>query len=89
MATKKTKKPLAEETGVYIYLGPSRRGLIQHAQIFSGDRTTILQALAPAMDQIPEIGDLVVEAGQAARTRQQIKDRRGAAWQAYKRIMSK
>ncbi|MGN0444245.1 MAG: hypothetical protein ACI4F5_06505 [Acutalibacteraceae bacterium] len=52
--SKKTKTS-AEKVGVYVYLGPSIRGVIQNGTIFHGTMTEIKTKLSSAIEKYPKI----------------------------------
>lgn len=46
--------------GVFIYIGPSIRGVIQKGSIYRGTRTNVIASLAFAIEQYPKIERLIV-----------------------------
>ena len=56
---KKTEK--VKNDGVYVYLGPSIRGVIQTGAIYRGTRDEVLKSLAEAISKFPKIATLIVE----------------------------
>lgn len=87
---KKTQKAAAEAAArVWIYLGPSKRGLIQHAAIFAGTRENMLREIAAAVAAVPEIEELVVPADEVRATNAALAVKRGEKWQAYQAILKK
>lgn len=53
--TKKSKTAPAEKVGVYVYLGPSIRGVIQNGTIYHGTLTDIKSKLSSAITEYPKI----------------------------------
>ena len=88
---KKTQKAAAAQNAarVWIYLGPSKRGLIQHAAIFAGTREDVLREIAAAVAAVPEIEELVVPAEDVRATNAALAARRGEKWQYYQAILNK
>ena len=88
---KKTQKAAAAQTAarVWIYLGPSKRGLIQHAAIFAGTRENVLREIAAAVAAVPEIEELVVPADEVRATNAALVAKRGEKWQAFLAILKK
>ena len=87
---KKTQKAAAEAAArVWIYLGPSKRGLIQHAAIFAGTREDVLREIAAAVAAVPEIAELVVPAEDVRETNAALAARRGEKWQYYQASLNK
>lgn len=87
---KKTLKAAAEAAArVWIYLGPSKRGLIQYAAIFAGTREDVLREIAAAVAAVPEIAELVVPAEDVRETNAALVAKRGEKWQAFLAILKK
>ncbi len=58
-AATETKKTTAQD-GVFIYIGPSIRGLIQKGSIYRGTRESVLASLEFAIKEHPKIERLIV-----------------------------
>lgn len=70
-ATPKTEtmKAAAKPGGVFMYLGPTIRGMVQRGSIYRGPRENVVALLAPAISKYPEIEKLIFadkEVGAAA-----------------------
>ena len=57
-ATSTTKTTVKD--GVYVYIGPSIRGVIQKGSIYRGTRESILASLDSALKEYPKIERLIV-----------------------------
>lgn len=53
-------KKTAVKDGVFIYLGPSIRGVIQKGSIYRGTRESVLSSIAFAIEKYPQIERLIV-----------------------------
>lgn len=53
-------KPSTVKDGVFIYIGPSIRGIIQKGSIYRGTRANVLASLAFAIEKYPKIERLIV-----------------------------
>lgn len=63
------RKAAAKTSGVFLYLGPTIRGIIQRGSIYRGTREEVVAKLAPAISKYPEIEKLIFadkEVGAAA-----------------------
>lgn len=84
MAKKIPKETAPVQRGVFIYLGPSIRGVIQHAQIFSGTAEEIRRRTGDAIARYPEIETLLVPASEAGAVRAALKQPGSGYATAYK-----
>lgn len=57
-ATSTTKTTVKD--GVYVYIGPSIRGVIQKGSIYRGTRESVLASLDSALKEYPKIERLIV-----------------------------
>ena len=53
-------KKTAVKDGVFIYLGPSIRGVIQKGSIYRGTRESVLSSIAFAIEKYPKIERLII-----------------------------
>lgn len=65
-------KKTAEKDGVFIYLGPSIRGVIQKGSIYRGTRASVLSSLAFAIEKYPKIERLIVADNEIVSAKQKI-----------------
>lgn len=70
---KDTEKAVAISDGIFMYLGPSIRGVVQSGSIYRGTREQICDALAPAIKKFPEIEKFVFADAEIATARKQIR----------------
>lgn len=67
MAKKTTVKD-----GIFIYIGPTIRGVIQKGSIYRGTRESVLSSLAFAIGKHPEIKRLIVADNEIMSAKQKI-----------------
>ena len=91
MAGKTAKAPAkaTEPERVYVYIGPSIRGVIQNATIYHGKRSEVFGQLSGAIGTYPEIETLIVEDTELASAREKIRAGGNAYSIAYKSLLSK
>ena len=65
-------KKTAEKDGVFIYLGPSIRGVIQKGSIYRGTRESVLSSIAFAIEKYPKIERLIVADNEIVSAKQKI-----------------
>ena len=58
---------------VYVYIGPSIRGVIRTGSIYRGTRAEVLTSLAAARERYPQIERLVVADSELASAKQKIR----------------
>ncbi|MBR2131398.1 MAG: hypothetical protein IJ955_02475 [Oscillospiraceae bacterium] len=73
-------------SGIYCYIGPSIRGLIQHGAIFRGSRTRAMEAAKAAIEQQPLVKTLIVSGDSLPSARLKIKTPGNALYQNYQCI---
>ena len=71
---KKPDKTASEKSGVFVYLGPTIRGVISHATIYSGKRTDVLASLAETIALYPSVERLIVEDSEIVAAKKKIKE---------------
>lgn len=72
-AEKPEVKASAEKSGVFVYIGPSLKNLIQSGTIYRGTYAEVLKKLKHATTQYPLIKDFVVPGETLAADRLEIK----------------
>ncbi len=88
MATKKKiESAPAEKEEVYIYLGPSIRGVIQNGTIYAGTRTNVMQSLDVAITAYPDIAKLIITADKAMAAKRNIENGTGREARAYRALL--
>ena len=68
-AAAKPAKAAESPSGVWCYIGPNLRGLINHNKIFRGTRAEVLKQAERAMEAYPEVQRLIVPGETLARDR--------------------
>lgn len=92
MSSKNTKKrtktePPKPEAGVFIYVGPTIRGVIQEGTVYAGTRADVLSRVSAAVDAIPGVADLIVPAENVSAVRHQIKHGTNLYSIAYRKVL--
>ena len=88
MAVKSKKTAKAEKKSVFVYLGPSIRGVIQNGTIYHGTRTQIIETLKSAIEKHPMIERLIIEDVNVAAAKVKIRNGGSALSIAYKRLLA-
>ena len=70
---KEKKAALVKETGFFVYLGPSIRGVIQTATIYEGTKAEVEEFLAGPIERYPRIKRLLVSGETIAEDRIKVK----------------
>lgn len=79
-------KKTAVKDGVFIYLGPSIRGVIQKGSIYRGTRESVLSSLAFAIEKYPKIERLIVADNDIVSARQKIAVGGNSLSNAYREL---
>ena len=82
------RKNIAAKSGIYVYLGPSIRGVIQNGTIYRGTRRQVLSAIAIVIEKYPKIERLIVEDSEIVSSKAKIKMGGNALSNAYKAILA-
>lgn len=83
---KKAEAP-KKETGFFVYLGPSIRGVIQTATIFNGTRKEVEEFLAGPIERYPRIKRLLVSGDTLAEDRIKVKTPGNGLYVAYGKLV--
>lgn len=88
MATKKKNESApAEKEEVFVYLGPSIRGVIQNGTIYKGKWTEIVKNLSFMITAYPDILKLIVAADKAMAVKRNIENGTGREARAYRALL--
>lgn len=87
MISKKSKNPV-DENGIYVYIGPSIRGIVQTGSIFRGSREDVELKLSSAIDKYPKIKRLLVKDVDLADARAKIQTSGNGLNTAYNALLS-
>jgi len=82
--TKNKKTVQIDEEGVFVYLGPSIRGVIQSGTIYCGTRRQVKDNLQFAIAKYPHIETLIIADSDIADAKAKIKKGGNALSHAYK-----
>lgn len=87
---KAIKKSVTTETDlIYVYVGPSVRGIIQNGSIFRGSRKTVLEQNALAIEFCPKIERLIVADNEIMSAKEKIKEGGNLLNTAYLAVLEK
>lgn len=87
MTTKNTKNA-TESGGIYVYIGPTIRGVVQNGSIFSGSRESVEEKLASAIEKYPKIKRLIIKDTDLAEAREKIQTSGNGLSVAYNALIS-
>lgn len=85
--TKEKKAAPAKAPGFFVYLGPSIRGVIQTATIYTGTRDEVEEFLAGPIERYPLIKRLLVSGETLAEDRIKAKTPGNGLYVAYMKIV--
>lgn len=71
---------------IFVYLGPTIRGVIVNGAIFAGARTEVLKRFERGIAKYPQIERLIVADRNVAATREKLARQDGAVYVAYQRL---
>ena len=85
----KTNVPTVSETDkVYIYIGPSIRGLIISGSIFRGTKKQVTSMLSGVFEKYPKAERLLVPSEELAEARKKVKIEGNSLSNAYRTLLS-
>lgn len=68
---------IATESRIWVYYGPSIRGVVTNGRIFRGTRAEVLKSLEAAIAKYPQIERLIVADKEIKKARADMKSKRG------------
>ncbi len=71
------KKPAESEARIWVYLGPSIRGVVTNGRILSGTKSDVVKLLENGIKDYPQIERLLVEDRKVTKARNDLKAKRG------------
>ena len=74
MAKALKKVNTVSHDGIFVYIGPSVRGIIQNGSIFRGDRSSVLKKNASAIEFCPKIERLIVADAEIMSAKKKLKE---------------
>ncbi len=74
---KAEKKPAEREARIWVYLGPSIRGVVTNGRIFSGTKSDVVKLLENGIKDYPQIERLIVADREVTKARNDLKSKRG------------
>ena len=81
-----SKKKPSEDSGVYVYVGPSIKGVIQESTIYHGSLEAIHRKLAAAIEKYPKIARLIVKDTELSAARAEIRKGGTSLAHAYETV---
>lgn len=72
-----TEKPKENEVRIWVYLGPSIRGIVTNGRVFRGSRAEVIKSLENGIKEYPLIERLIVADREVAKSRNDLKTKRG------------
>ncbi len=83
-----TDAPKTDDTkGVFVYIGPSIRGVITNGRVFKGTKTQILERLSGGIEKYPLIAKFIFRDKDVAAAREKLSDKKGSVHVAYNRLL--
>lgn len=71
------EKTAESDARIWVYLGPSIRGIVINGRIFSGSKAEVVQQLENGIREYPQIERLIVSDRELTRARNDLKAKRG------------
>lgn len=66
-----------EESRVWVYLGPSIRGVVTNGRIYFGSKAEIIESFGEKLKDYPQIERLIVADRNVAKAKSALKEKRG------------
>lgn len=88
MSKQKQSKDTAVESGVFVYIGPSIRGVIQNGSIFRGAEDEIKGQIAAKVEDKEHICRLIVRDVDLAKAKEKLKNGGNSLSVAYRALLS-
>jgi len=83
-----TDAPKTDDTrGVFVYLGPSIRGVVTNGRVFIGTKAQILERLSGGIEKYPLIAKFIFRDKDVAAAREKLSDKKGSVYVAYNRLL--
>ena len=76
------------DSGFFMYIGPSIRGVIQTASLYEGTRSEVEAFLAPAIEKYPRIKALLVSGETLPQDRLKVKKPGNYLYEEYRKFVS-
>lgn len=82
------EEPTISEARIWVYLGPSIRGIVTNGRVFRGSRAEVIKSLENGIKDYPQIERLIVADREVAKSRSDLKTKRGI-YIPYKALLKK
>ena len=77
-----------DEVRVYVYVGPSIKGVITNGSIYRGTRSAVLAQLEPAVQKYPKIERFIVADKDVSAAKEKLKKGNNGLSAAYRALQS-
>lgn len=84
--TAPVKVDSGNDARIFVYLGPTIRGIIVNGAIFAGTRAEVLKRFERGIEKYSQIERLIVADRNVAATREKLARQDGAVYVAYQRL---
>lgn len=78
-----------ERSGIFVYIGPSIRGIIQNGSIFRGTKKEVLAKNTAAIEFCPKVERLIVADSEILSAKKKIKEGGNTVSIAYRAVINK
>lgn len=82
----KQSEQAAEEAKVWVYIGPTIRGIVTNGAVLSGTRSAVLAGLPCGYNNYPQIERLIVSAKDLINAKKQLAEKKGGITKAYEAV---
>lgn len=79
-------EPIPEKSGVWVYVGPTIRGIVTNGGIYVGTKNEVLARLPDGWKKYPKIERLLVSDAAVSRAKGQINEGKGGISVAFKEL---
>lgn len=79
--------PSRSKPDVYVYIGPSLRGIITNGAIFFGTLEDVKDSLRPVIEKFPDVERMLVSDTEIAEARAKIENGKGFISRAYMNLL--
>lgn len=82
----KQSEQAAEEARVWVYIGPTVRGIVTNGAVLSGTRSAVLAGLPCGYKNYPQIERLIVSPKDLINAKKQLAEKKGGITKAYEAV---
>lgn len=84
----KKRNDTAEKSGIFVYIGPTIRGVVQNGSIFRGTETEIINNIAAPAERKAHIKRLIVRDAELHTAKEKLKTGGNSISAAYRALLS-